>query len=409
MSTIRQRGDKWQAIVRIKKGGVIVHQESSTHETKRLAEDWADRVEKKVRAVGAPQRRLEVETLGGLVLKYHEALVGVKPLRRSVEHELGNLSREFNSVKLSTVTSETFTRYALARAKAGAGPATVMHNLATVRTVLNAAKPMFGLEIDGGLVREAVAALSRMGVVARSRSVVRRTQPDELEKLDKEFRRMQGYPSTIIPMHIIVLLAIALPRRRSELMGALWEDYNREAGTLVLRDTKNPKAPRTEVVPVPPKAAEIINALPVIDARILPYEPESVSSSFERTCKRLGIEHLRFHDLRHEGISRLFESGLDIPEVALISGHLDWATLRRYTHMHVDHVLQKLRRYAHLQPAQVLEKLGAKPVRSAGADRRRGFDDGIRFAPAESNASHEYLDGYAEGVARFKAETGTKG
>lgn len=344
MSTIRQRGDKWQAIVRMKKGGVIVHQESSTHETKRLAEDWADRVEKKVRAVGVPQRRLDLETLGGLIGKYHDTLAGIKPLRRSMEHELGNLSREFSSVKLSTVTSETFTRYALARAKAGAGPATVMHNLATVRTVLNAAKPMFGLEIEGGLVREALAALSRMGVVAKSRSIIRRTQPGELEKLDEEFRRMQGHPSTVIPMHIIVPLAIALPRRRSELLGALWEDYDRKAGTLVLRDTKNPNAPRTEVVPVPPKAAAIINALPVVDARMLPYEPESVSASFERACKRLSIEHLRFHDLRHEGISRLFEAGLDIPEVALISGHLDWATLKRYTH---------------LQPAQVLEKLNA--------------------------------------------------
>jgi integrase len=261
-----------------------------------------------------------------------------------MDNELAQLSKEFISDKLSTLTSETFTRYALRRARDGVGPATLMHNLATVRTVLNAAKPMFGLAIDGALVREALAALSRMGVVAKSRSVTRRTRPEELAALDEEFARIATHPSTILPMQTIVPLAIALPRRRSELVSALWEDYDRKAGTLVLRDTKNPVAPRLETVPVPPAAAAIINALPVIDARILPYEGESISASFERACKRLGIEHLRFHDLRHEGISRLFEMGLDIPEVALISGHLTWATLKRYTH---------------LKPAQVLEKINA--------------------------------------------------
>jgi len=43
--------------------------------------------------------------------------------------------------------------------------------------------------------------------------------------------------------------------------------------------------------------------------------------------KRAGITDLHFHDLRHEAISRLFEKGLSIPEVALISGHRDYRML----------------------------------------------------------------------------------
>jgi integrase len=39
--------------------------------------------------------------------------------------------------------------------------------------------------------------------------------------------------------------------------------------------------------------------------------------------KRAGLVNLRFHDLRHEAISRFFEKGLSVPEVALISGHRD--------------------------------------------------------------------------------------
>ena len=37
--------------------------------------------------------------------------------------------------------------------------------------------------------------------------------------------------------------------------------------------------------------------------------------------KRAGIKDLRFHDLRHEAVSRLFEMGLSVPEVAFIGGH----------------------------------------------------------------------------------------
>jgi integrase len=42
---------------------------------------------------------------------------------------------------------------------------------------------------------------------------------------------------------------------------------------------------------------------------------------------------LHFHDLRHEGISRLFEVGRSIPQVAAVSGHRSWQSLQRYAHL----------------------------------------------------------------------------
>jgi integrase len=58
--------------------------------------------------------------------------------------------------------------------------------------------------------------------------------------------------------------------------------------------------------------------------------------------RRVGIENLRFHDLRHEAISRFFERGLSVPEVALISGHNDLRMLYRYTHLRADDIAKKL-------------------------------------------------------------------
>ena len=56
--------------------------------------------------------------------------------------------------------------------------------------------------------------------------------------------------------------------------------------------------------------------MPRRDDRIFPYSTDAISAAFTRACKVLGIEDLHFHDLRHEGVSRLFEMGWTIPQVA---------------------------------------------------------------------------------------------
>ena len=66
---------------------------------------------------------------------------------------------------------------------------------------------------------------------------------------------------------------------------------------------------------------------------IFPYTTDAISAAFTRACKLLGIDDLHFHDLRHEGVSRLFEAGWNIPHVALVSGHRSWASLQRYSHI----------------------------------------------------------------------------
>lgn len=342
MSTVRKRGDAWQAIVRVKKNGEMVHQESRSFTGPRaemLARDWADRLEKRIAQGGVPNRKLESTTLGKLLTSYAEKRAELKPLRRAMEHELYQLAGEFDRHKLDSLTSETFTKYALRRRAEGVGGATILHNLSTVRSVLNAARPMFGLEIDGGVLGEAISALKTVGAVSKSVSRDRRPTTEELNRLTEEFERVASHPSTVIPMAKIISLAVVLPRRLGELTRMRWADL--KDNVITLEDTKHPATPRTEHVPVPPDAATIIAEMPVIDERILPYNPESVSAAFQRACDRLGIEDLRFHDLRHEGITRLFERGLDIQHVSAISGHQSWAMLKRYTHIKPATILEK--------------------------------------------------------------------
>ena len=73
-----------------------------------------------------------------------------------------------------------------------------------------------------------------------------------------------------------------------------------------------------------------------------PVTDNAFRLAWNRLRSRADLGDLRFHDLRHEAISRFFEMGLSMPEVALISGHKDPRMLLRYTHMKAETVLAKL-------------------------------------------------------------------
>jgi integrase len=70
-----------------------------------------------------------------------------------------------------------------------------------------------------------------------------------------------------------------------------------------------------------------------------------MSQAFERACEphRANIENVRFHDLRHEATSRLFEKGLNVMEVAAITGHKTLDMLKRYTHLRAEDLAKKLK------------------------------------------------------------------
>lgn len=70
--------------------------------------------------------------------------------------------------------------------------------------------------------------------------------------------------------------------------------------------------------------------------------PDSLTQALLRACRAEKIENLRFHDLRHEATSRLFERGLSVDEVASITGHTDWRSLKRYTHPDAAKIAAKL-------------------------------------------------------------------
>lgn len=341
MPTIRKRGTRYQAQVRLKENGVIVFSESASFDTEREARRWGSALEAQVTRDGAADYLARSTTLAQLAEKWLAQHERTKAPSRDIQHSYkAVVCAPFATRPLSNLKAQDLLAWGNALS-ATLAPSTVLHHFMVIRSMYSMGESLLGFSPDPTPLNAAMQTLKRTRILAKSRSRERRVSDDELVQLVLHFA---GQATRIIPMGDFVQLAVALPRRREELLTMRWDDYT--GGTLRLRDTKHPTTPRDEVIPVPVAAQAIIERQPRFDSepRILPYKPESVSAAFQRAARDTALVNVRLHDLRHEGISRLFEAGLGIQEVALISGHVSWNALRRYTH---------------IKPADVLEKLSA--------------------------------------------------
>ena len=94
-------------------------------------------------------------------------------------------------------------------------------------------------------------------------------------------------------------------------------------------------------MPLTKAARDVLLRLAKQDERVFPISANCVRLAWERCRSKAGISDLRFHDLRHEAVSRFFEMGMSVPEVALISGHKDVRQLFRYTHLNPANIFKK--------------------------------------------------------------------
>ena len=96
------------------------------------------------------------------------------------------------------------------------------------------------------------------------------------------------------------------------------------------------------IVPLLGGSWEILQSQQKDQERIFPYNAKSVTAGFQRVRNALGIQDLRYHDLRREGASRLFEKGYSIDEVAQVTGHRNINTLWQvYTELFPNRLHEK--------------------------------------------------------------------
>jgi integrase len=136
-------------------------------------------------------------------------------------------------------------------------------------------------------------------------------------------------------MLTVMEFALTSARRESEICRLEWRDNDPRVRTGMVRDAKHPtkKEGNHRRFKYTPEAWAVVLTQARSSEFIFPYNPKSVGAAFTRACKFLGITDLRFHDLRHEATSRLFERGYQIHEVAQFTLHDSWNELKRYANL----------------------------------------------------------------------------
>jgi integrase len=309
-----------------------------TFTRKRDAESWAKQVEVQAEHIVASgyQPVPEGYSVGDLIDGYaQECNMGGRT--KQATHAM--LRRELGSVPLKRINSIHLRDFIDTRVKAGAGGVTIAADLSFFGAILKWGKHSRRMDLPTDLARDARRDLSARNVSTRSSERDREPTTAELEKL---YAFWTANKRQKVPMTTLCAFALATAMRQDEICSIQLDDVDAEKRTVIIRDRKDPrkKEGNHQTVPLLPAAWALV--APILATRkvgrVFPYQASSVSTAFTRACAKVGIEDLRFHDLRHKATSDLFRLGLSIPEVAVLTGHKTWTQLKRYTHTNSEDV-----------------------------------------------------------------------
>jgi integrase len=328
MATIRKRNGRYQ--VQVRTTGALAQTKTFTY--KADAEAWARSAELTIErgTFGDPRRLLD--TLADVLQRYRKE---VSPRKRGSKQEIARIDRllrdPISKVSLALLSPEMLARFRDRRLKDG--PVACSYDLTIISNVVNQSRKEWGYPLN-------INPVDLVLKPAPPRGRNRRLEAGEYERLTAAATK--GQTEYLWPL---VNLAIETAMRRGELLDLMWDRIDLNKSTAFLPLTKNGFS---REVPLSPAAIAWLMKLSRIDKHVIPVPANAVRLAWDRLVRRARIDDLRFHDLRHEAISRFFERGLSIPEVALISGHREPRMLFRYTHLRAEDVTKKLNYIADL-------------------------------------------------------------
>lgn len=339
MGTIRQRGGKYQAIVKRLGFGSA----SQTFNLRKDALAWVREREIAMDRGEPLHDAISNFTLANALARYRST---VTPTKKGAKIEFYRIDQwladKLSKRTLSELTAVEFATWRDARLKKVSG-ATVNRDLSIISSVFDLARLEWGFLHLRNPIRD-------IRKPAQGKPRTRRISEEELKALvratcSKEF----GW---------FIQLAVATAMRAGELAGLKWTDIDPVKRLAVLADTKNGDR---RIVPLSSVALNILSKMPRrFDGKLFGNSSHSFSvamrnarlrarAAYELECLRRGktpntefLHDLRLHDARHEAVSSLFERGLDATEVAAISGHRTMQMLARYTHHKAERLAQKL-------------------------------------------------------------------
>lgn len=329
MASVRKHGDKWQARIQRRDQPSI----SKSFHSKTDALKWARNVEAQL-DLGTFAPRQTMPRLRSMVDRYVTEVTPTKKGDSQERYRAAQIKKtKLADMPMDRVDGSVIASYRDQRLQEVSNN-TVRLELAFLSVVFEQSRKEWGFAVSNP-VRQI-----RMPKPGKPRQ--RRLEPGEEEALLSACRTSGAYY-----LEQFVVLAIETGMRFGELAGIQREHVNLTKRTIHLPDTKNGHA---RTVPLSSRALAVIQTLPTsIDGRLFSPKPGSIRTAFliamtkaKTASGGVLLDGLRFHDLRHEAVSRLFEKGLNPIEVGMVSGHRTLAMLQRYAHLRADDLLAKL-------------------------------------------------------------------
>ena len=331
MATITKRGNFWRAQVR-RRGYQPQHK---TFDTRVEADAWARGTESEMdRGIFVSRAEAERTTLAEALERYKAEISSRKAHPAQDNQRISHWLRQPVAFRhLANLRGADFAQYRDARREQGRAENTIRLELALVSHLFEIARKEWGME-------SLLNPLKNIRKPSGSRERDRRLQGDEYERISAALTA-SGNPWAGPAFD----LAIETALRQGMLFALRWEWVNLERRVITVpasfRRHGNKGVP--PVLPLSRKAVAVLVGLPrSASGVVLDTSQNSVSCIWKRTVKALGILNLRWHDLRHEAASRLFEKGLHPLEVASITGHKSLSMLRRYTHLQPEDLVAKI-------------------------------------------------------------------
>lgn len=330
MGSISKRGNAFRAYIRLKG----FESESKSFETRKEAKEWLTEREQELR-----KRRLDAPDLL-LDEVFRRYISEIAPKRRMADSHLGHdvpgVRRRIQGMTVVDLVGNGVFRWVTGMTDLS--PSSRNWILSRLCGVLMQAEMHLGLKFPWEDIRICRAKLKALGYINPGRPRERRVSDAEISAIKRHLPRQIS-----VRMADIIDFCLQSSMRIAEVCRLEWKDLDEVQRTIVIRDRKHPtkKFGNHCVVPLLNGSFETLLRQPRRSERVFPHHPTNISYKFHQAAMRAGIEDVVLHDLRHEGISRLFELGFSIQEVSLVSGHTEWSTLRRYTHLRPAGLVQR--------------------------------------------------------------------
>jgi integrase len=272
----------------------------------------------------------------------------------------------FGTMRLDGITDFTIGQYRKRRLDAGAAPATINRELATVSHIFTKAvewkwidrRPARPKKLDEPEGR--IIALTTGQCDALMTAAIGSANPD---------------------LWLFVAFGLNTAMRHSEILAARWDQLDLDRRRLFIPDSKSGERSQpltTELIEILRREREMRDDR---DGWIFPSPHSDTKSGhlsrldrpFADAVERAGLDpKVTPHVMRHTAVTHLVEAGVDLPTVQRISGHKTLAMVLRYSHVHDPHIDDAIRALGRTLPQ--------RPENAITQELHRPENSGARYS-----------------------------